>query len=68
MFLGYPNSHANDTYRMWNLKTERMILSRDVLWLNKSYKTYTREASNNYNVDNTDSFGAPDLEPGMEGC
>jgi hypothetical protein len=64
MFLGYPDSHANDTYRMWNLKTERMILSPDVLWLNKSYKTHIREAPNNKIVNDTDAFEAPDLEPG----
>jgi hypothetical protein len=56
MLLGYPDSHANDNYRMWNLKTERMILSRDVLWLNKSSKTYIREATGDDILDDTDAL------------
>jgi hypothetical protein len=62
MFLGYPESHANDTYHMWNLQTDRMILSWDVLWLNKSYNTDTTESIKI--VDNTDALESPDLEAG----
>jgi hypothetical protein len=36
MFLGYPANHTSDTYHMWNLKTARMVKSRDVLWVNNS--------------------------------
>jgi hypothetical protein len=62
MFLGYPESHSKDTYRMWNIKTKRMILSRDVLWLNKSYKVYTSDPVEN--VNKNDHFEAPGLDPG----
>ena len=34
MFVGYASNHAGNVYRMLNLKTKRVILSRDVRWLN----------------------------------
>ncbi len=47
---------------MWNIKTKRMILSRDVLWLNKSDKVYTSDPVENLNEN--DHFEAPELDPG----
>jgi hypothetical protein len=35
MFLGYPDNHPSKTYRLSNLGTKRIIISRDVSWLNK---------------------------------
>ena len=35
MFLGYAKDHAEDVFRFLNLETNRVILSRDVIWLNK---------------------------------
>jgi transposase InsO family protein len=40
MFLGYSSNHSGDTYRLLNLKTYKVILSRDVTWLNKTYGDY----------------------------
>ena len=40
MFLGYPDNHAGDVYYFLNLKTNKVILSKDVKWLNLSYKDY----------------------------
>lgn len=37
MFLGYADNHAGDVFRFLNLQTHRVILSRDVIWLNKLY-------------------------------
>ena len=37
MFLGYAQNHTNSTYRMLNLRTKWILLSRDVIWLNKTY-------------------------------
>ena len=37
MYLGRADNHSNDVYRFLNLKTNRIMLSRDVQWLNKSY-------------------------------
>jgi hypothetical protein len=45
MFLGYPNDHLSDVFRMWNLKTDLIVKSQNVLWLHKSYKTYKSDAA-----------------------
>jgi hypothetical protein len=37
VFVGYPSNHASDVYRLLNLKTNHVIKSRDVIWLNKTY-------------------------------
>jgi hypothetical protein len=37
-FVGYPSNHANAIYRLLNLKTNHIIKSRDVIWLNKTYR------------------------------
>ncbi len=37
MFLGYAANHAGNVYHMLNLKTDQVMLTRDVMWL-KSFK------------------------------
>ena len=37
MLLGYVKNHTSSTYHMLNLRTERIILRHDVIWLNKTY-------------------------------
>jgi histone deacetylase 1/2 len=37
LLLGRAKDHFRDVYRFLNLKTRKIIQSRDVLWLNKSY-------------------------------
>ena len=40
MFLGYAEDHTRDVYRFLNINTKRIILSRDVRWLNIIWKRY----------------------------
>ena len=40
MFVGYAKNHAGNVYRMLNLKTNRIILTRDIIWLKKLYGEY----------------------------
>ena len=40
MYLGRAKDHAGDTYRFLNLETELVLISRDVIWLNKVYGDY----------------------------
>ena len=40
VFVGYADKHAGDVYRMLNLKTNKIIMSRDILWLNKTFGEY----------------------------
>ena len=37
MFLGYADNHASDVYRMLNLTTNKVIITRDVTWTQKMY-------------------------------
>jgi hypothetical protein len=36
MFVGYPDDTTRDSYRMLNLKTNRVIKSKDILWMKKN--------------------------------
>jgi hypothetical protein len=33
MFIGYADDHDCNVYRMWNPKTERVHINRDVIWM-----------------------------------
>jgi hypothetical protein len=37
VYFAYPSNHASDFYRLLNMKTNHVIKSRDVIWLNKTY-------------------------------
>ena len=37
IFVGYCLSHSPHTYRMFNMKTEHVVFSRDISWLNMTY-------------------------------
>ena len=39
-FLGYAQNHMGGTYHMLNLRTKRIVLSRDIIWLNKTHGKY----------------------------
>ena len=40
MFLGYAKNHSGDVFRFLKFKTMRVVLSRDVIWLNQLYYHY----------------------------
>jgi hypothetical protein len=42
MFVGYPTNHSPDVYQMYNCKTKGLLLSRNVVWLGKSYGEFHR--------------------------
>ena len=43
MFVGYAEDHPGDVYRFLNIHTKRIIMSRDVRWLNIIWKHYRRK-------------------------
>ena len=43
IFVGYADDHAGDVYRFLNVKTKRIIMSRDARWLNLMWKQYIRK-------------------------
>ena len=40
IFVGYAGDHAGNVYRFINIQTKKIILSRDVQWLNSFWKQY----------------------------
>ncbi len=42
MFVGYAENHASGVYRMLNLKTNRILKTRDVIWMKKQYGDYEK--------------------------
>ena len=44
MFVGYAEDHAGDVYRFLNIHMKRIIMSRDVRWLNIIWKHYRRKS------------------------
>ena len=43
MFIGYCEDHARGTHRFVNMKTGKIIISRNVKWLNKTWAEYKRD-------------------------
>ena len=46
MFVGYADDHTKDVYRFLNIYMRRIILSRDVRWLNIIWKQYKKKRLN----------------------
>jgi hypothetical protein len=44
ILLGYPEDHPSDTYRVLDLKTLGVMLTRNVRWTGKTYVEYFGEA------------------------
>ena len=40
MFVGYAKDHSGDVFRLLNLKTKKILMSRDVTWIGKTYGEY----------------------------
>ena len=41
MLVGYADNHTGDCYEMLNWETKRIMLTRDVIWLNRMYFSQT---------------------------
>ena len=46
IFVGYPDDHAGNVYRLINIQTKKIILSRDVQWLNSFWNKYKKQKDN----------------------
>ena len=44
MFVGYADDHSKDVSRFLNIHTRRIIISRDVRWLNIIWKQYKKKS------------------------
>ena len=45
MFVGYADDHSGDVYRFLNIHTKRIIMSRDIRWLNIIWIHYRRKSN-----------------------
>ena len=42
LFVGYPEDRSGDVYKFLLLTTNKIIKSRNVIWLNKNYSDYKK--------------------------
>ena len=42
IFVGYADNHAGNVYRIINIETKKIILRRDIQWLNSFWKEYKK--------------------------
>ena len=42
IFVGYADDNAGNVYRFINIQTKKIILSRDIQWLNSFWKEYKK--------------------------
>jgi hypothetical protein len=64
MFVGYPNNRESDSVRMWNRSTNRVVVTRDVIWLKRMF--FTRPDDDillGDDVDDVDEDGNPVIKP-----
>ena len=40
MFVSYSLNHGKGVYKLYNMKTNRILISRDIMWLNQIYGQY----------------------------
>ena len=49
-FVGYADDHAGNIYRYINIQTKKIILSRDIQWLNSFWKEYKKRKDDSKKV------------------
>ena len=52
MMVGYAKDNATGTYRLLNLESNRIIKSRNVKWLNRTYSEYVKGGIDEIEDDN----------------
>jgi hypothetical protein len=68
MFISYADDHDGDVYRMWNPKTERVHITRDVIWMKHMMFTKgVEEAVIEINNDNAKAGHGDGKEPADPG-
>jgi hypothetical protein len=51
MFVDYTEHHSRDVNRMLDLTTNSIINSRDIIWLDKTYKEWKQSKTTIFNVE-----------------
>jgi hypothetical protein len=65
MFGGYSVIHFNHVYPMLNLDSKRIIHSRDIIWLERKFKTWSKLkiSTKTLDDDNDDLIAKPTENP-----
>ena len=50
IFVGYADDHAGNVYRFINIQMKKIILSRDIQWLNSFWKEYKKRKGDSKNL------------------
>ena len=62
LFVGYSTQHAGDVYRLLNPKTSRVIHSRDVKWIGKTWAEFYKIKM----IDRASGYVDPDEDLQLE--
>ena len=62
LFVGYSTQHAGDVYRLLNPKTSRVIHSRDVKWIGKTWAEFYKIKM----IDTASGYVDPDEDSQLE--
>ena len=54
-FMGYAENHAPDDHKMLNLRTNKVVISRDVRWMKRSYGDYKDQSAIQVTVKKSES-------------
>ena len=63
VFIGYPDNHASDCFRLLNTKTNKIVMSRDVTWLNKTYGEFKKIVGVKIEADEDEEEETETVEP-----
>jgi hypothetical protein len=65
IFIGYSNLHADKVYKFYNIRTNKVFLSRNVVWLNKMYSEWMNMKSHPTSPSDSpdDSLNLTDMLP-----
>ena len=68
MYLGHAKEHGREVYRLLNIETKRVMMSRDVRWLDKNYTSYKKQQGlwDESEDDDPDDVSDDDIEQDEE--
>jgi len=61
IFVGYATSHASKTYRMFNMNSKQVWISRDIKWMNQVYGNYKPTSDDTAPMKYSESDGDEEL-------
>jgi hypothetical protein len=56
MFVGYSEFHEKDVYKFWHLATNMTLISRDVVWFNRTYSDHQNKLHKRNRMKNRKVF------------